>query len=374
VWDLKSGADDWSDELFRIFGYEPRAVRPMWQKLIEMVHPEDIYGVRSAVNAALDNKGSYDTVFRIVRRDGVIRYIRNIGDVRQDNNGDAVRVLGSSQDITEQILAEAEQARMTTITAQSDDAIICLNPDATIFSWNAGAEKIFGYGSKEAVGKNISIITPAKFKKEIEHTLENIGPESSLNHSEILCKRKNRSHFYASVTMSPVFNDKNGIIGYIITAHDITNKKLLEKTIRESEQKFRTLYETMAQGIIHFDPRGNVIESNPAAELILGFSHEQLVEMFYSHPDWKVIREDGSEIRADLFPAMVALRTGKKVREVLGIYNPEDQEYHWIIAHAIPEFKPGERIPFQAFMTFESISGQPNTEKTANKANARSTS
>jgi PAS domain S-box-containing protein len=375
VWDIKRGADDWSDEQFRIFGFEPRAIRPTWQTFIDMVHPEDVQDVRNAVKAALENKRIYDTVFRIVRRDGAIRYIHNIGEVRQDCNGDAAWMIGSAQDITEQRLAEEEQARMATITAQSDDAIICLNPDATIFSWNAGAEKIFGYSSTEAIGKNISVITPAKFKKEIEYTLENISPESSLNHSEILCKRKNRSHFYASVSMSPVRNDKNGIIGYIITAHDITDRKQLEKTIRDSEQKFRTLYETMAQGIIHIDPRGNVIESNPAAERILGFSHEQLARMMYNHPDWKVIHEDGSECRADQFPAMVALRTGKKVRDVLGIYNPEDQEYHWIIAHAIPEFKPGERIPYQVFMTFESISGHPpTTDKTVNMVNARSIS
>jgi PAS domain S-box-containing protein len=144
-WDFATGTERWSEEEFRIFGYEPQSIRPTNRLFRSLVHPDDRALVGDRTKLTTDVKETFDVTFRILRPDGSIRYVHSIGELKRNQQGIATGIRGSTQDVTEQKKAEEEMARLATIVAHSDDAIIGLNPDATIFSWNAGAEKIFGY-------------------------------------------------------------------------------------------------------------------------------------------------------------------------------------------------------------------------------------
>lgn len=126
-----------------------------------------------------------------------------------------------------------------------------------------------------------------------------------------------------------------------------------------SEQRFRTLYETMAQGVVYHNPDGQIIAANPAAERILGLSWDQMQGHTPMDPRWRSIHEDGSEFTGETHPSMVALRTGAPVTDaVMGIFNPARQEYRWIKINAVPLFHPGEQRPYQVYTTFEDITLQ----------------
>lgn len=144
--------------------------------------------------------------------------------------------------------------------------------------------------------------------------------------------------------------------GAVVSHVDITVRKRSEQALEKSEEKYRTLHDTMAQGVVYQDAEGAILSANPAAERILGLTLDQMQGRTSLDPRWKAIYEDGSPFPGEEQPVMVALRTGKVVKNVvMGIFNCTDEDYHWINVHAIPQFRPGESTPFQVFATFEDI-------------------
>jgi PAS domain S-box-containing protein len=129
-----------------------------------------------------------------------------------------------------------------------------------------------------------------------------------------------------------------------------------EEAIRDSEERYRTLFETMAQGVIYRGANGAVNKANPAALAILGVSWPELKGQVGIPPEWLPIHEDESPLRTEEHPAMVALRTGTTVDDVvIGIFNQREGVYRWIKINAVPQFRPGEDRPFQVYSIFEDI-------------------
>ena len=126
---------------------------------------------------------------------------------------------------------------------------------------------------------------------------------------------------------------------------------------QESEERYRTLFDTMVLGVVYQDADGRVILANPAAEGILGENS--------MNPPWKAIHVDGSDLHGDAQPAMVALRTGVEVRDlVVGVLNPRSDEsrslrspdrYRWVSVNAVPQFREGETKAFQVCTTLMDI-------------------
>ena len=144
---------------------------------------------------------------------------------------------------------------------------------------------------------------------------------------------------------------------------DITERRQGEEQRRASEQRYRLLAETMLQGVVHQDAGGKIIAMNPAAENILGWTHKQYLGMTSVQVDNLTIREDGSPFPGEEHPAMVALRTGRVVRDVaMGIWNARTDSRRWINITAVPLFRPGETAPYQVYAVFEDISERKQAE------------
>jgi PAS domain S-box-containing protein len=140
------------------------------------------------------------------------------------------------------------------------------------------------------------------------------------------------------------------------------HKKTLEE-YRKSEEKYRTLFETMTQGVVYQDADGRIISANPAAQKILGLTLDQMQGRTSVDPRWKATQPDGSPFPGEKHPAMVALRTGKPVYNTLmNIYNPTTNTCHWININAIPQFHPSDPKSYQVYTTFEDITEQKQKE------------
>ncbi|MBS3991765.1 MAG: PAS domain-containing protein [Erysipelothrix sp.] len=152
--------------------------------------------------------------------------------------------------------------------------------------------------------------------------------------------------------------DKNGKAIRMLGAHtNITDIKQQEKERLESEEKYRLLFETMAQGVVYQNSEGFIISANPSAEKILGLSLSQMQGKTSMDPRWKMIDENGNSIAGENHPAMIALRTKKTVGPVVcGVYHPEEDRYVWLNLIAIPLFSNGNETPNQVYAAFEDIS------------------
>ncbi len=129
----------------------------------------------------------------------------------------------------------------------------------------------------------------------------------------------------------------------------------LERRGRIVEERFQRLYRTMAQGVVFQDSDGKIIHANPAAESIMGLNLEQMQGRTSTDKRWKAIREDGSELPGEEHFAMIAMRTGQSSNGIMGIVNPQMNEYRWIKVHAVPEFDETMTRPIGVFSTFEDI-------------------
>ena len=150
----------------------------------------------------------------------------------------------------------------------------------------------------------------------------------------------------------------------VVCFSDITKRKKAEADLQQSEKRHRLLSETMLQGVVHQDSDGRIISMNPAAINILGKTREQFLGSSSVEEEHDSIREDGTLYSGEEHPAMVTLRTGKPVENVvMGVFNPLLNEYRWINIDSVPLFRTGENNPYEVYTIFEDITDRKKAEE-----------
>ena len=156
----------------------------------------------------------------------------------------------SADKITQSILDELPALRLkadaaigllAAIVDSSDDAIVSKTLEGVITSWNAGAERLFGYTAEEAVGQPITMIIPRDRLNEEKSILARLRKGERIDHFDTVRTRKDGSSVDISVTISPVRDGAGKIVGASKIAHDITDRKRIEHELQESDQRFREL-------------------------------------------------------------------------------------------------------------------------------------
>jgi PAS domain S-box-containing protein len=130
---------------------------------------------------------------------------------------------------------EAALALLASIVEFSDDAIVSKTLEGVVTSWNAGAERLYGYSAAEAVGRPISIIIPPDHPNELLRVLARLKQGEHVQPYETARMRKDGTRVQVSITVSPLRNSSGRIIGASAIGRDITEKKRAEAALREAE-------------------------------------------------------------------------------------------------------------------------------------------
>ncbi len=197
-------------------------------------------------------------------------------------------ILGIARDITERKRIENLNSRLAAIVESSDDAIIGETLDGVITSWNYGAESMYGYSVKEAVGKSIAILIPADLPEELRRTLESVRRGEIIQHYETRRRRKDGTIIDVSLTVSPVKDGSGTTVGASAIAQDITERKKIEDAVRENEARWRTYFDLGVVGMVIETPEGGWIAANDRACDMFGYSREELFKKHWTeltHPD-----------------------------------------------------------------------------------------
>ncbi len=108
-WHIPTDTNTWSDQLFRIYGYEPQSFNPSYERFLSFLHPDDREHIMAIHQAALASGEPYQMTERVIRPDGEVRYLASNGQVLHDKDGQPVRMRGTCIDITDRVLAERER-------------------------------------------------------------------------------------------------------------------------------------------------------------------------------------------------------------------------------------------------------------------------
>ncbi|HET7340479.1 MAG TPA: PAS domain S-box protein [Methylomirabilota bacterium] len=217
----------WNRGAVRLFGYTAAEIvgRPMLTIIPPERHDEE-RSVLARVRAGHAVE-PFDTVR--LRKDGsAVDVSLTVSPVR-DARG---RITGAStiaRDISERRRAEELAARLAAIVSSADDAIVSKTLDGVITSWNAAAERMFGYSAAEAIGQPIYLIIPPDRYREEESILARLRRAEAVEHFETVRRRKDGALVDVSITVSPLRDGRGRIIGASKIARDVSERRRLER-------------------------------------------------------------------------------------------------------------------------------------------------
>ena len=235
--DLNGTITSWNAGAQRIFGYtEAEALG----RHITMLIPKSRLHEEDEIISKL-KKGERIDHFETIRLDQSGRPIAISLTISPIKNihGEIVGASKVARDISEHVQNHEKKEILSAIVESSDDAIISKDLEGTIMSWNKGAQKIFGYSEKEAVGNPITMLIPKDKLQEENHIISRISQGEKIDHFETVRMHKSGREIQVSITVSPVKNHKGVIVGASKVARDITlqaeSKKALENYSRNLE-------------------------------------------------------------------------------------------------------------------------------------------
>ncbi|MDQ7785174.1 MAG: PAS domain S-box protein [Desulfomonilaceae bacterium] len=291
-WDIGTGKLNWSEGTFRAFGYDSRYVDPHFDLFVQSVHPDDKAKVEGAIGEALAGKGSYDVEFRIVRPDGTERLLHSRGEVVCDGRGIPERTFGMSMDVTES--RQAEKALL-----EREDLISFVSDHLP-------------YGMMYQVVRRNNATRKFTYLSERVRDFYGCSPEEAINDAELIYGRihpedrgrvyleeekccATLSGFSSEVRMINPSGDvrwsyfassptrlEDGATSWTGLEIDITQRKRSEEALRESEQRFRDLFDNLRDGVAWVDERGRFVRCNPRVLHMLGYSFEELTNLTYN--------------------------------------------------------------------------------------------
>jgi PAS domain S-box-containing protein len=250
-------------------------------------------------------------------------------------------VLVEERNHTENGLRESEtrlhrameaRLRLAAVVESSDDAIISKDLDGIIVSWNAAAQRLYGYTEAEAIGKSITMLIPDEQQDEEEKFLQRLQAGERVEHQETVRIAKGGKRVPVSLTISPVRDSTGKIAGYSKIARDISDRKRAEQVLRESEERFRLV-------------------ANTAPVLIWMSGTDKLCNFF--NQGW--LSFTGRRIEDELGEGWVSSVHPEDVQHCLEIYSASfdarvdfemeyrlrrfDGEYRWMVDHGVPRFE-----------------------------------
>ncbi|HEX9937749.1 MAG TPA: PAS domain S-box protein, partial [Longimicrobium sp.] len=343
----------------RVTGRSREAVYADPYSALQIVHPEDRPLLERRLAAG---PGAWDDEYRIVRPCGEVRWVRDRGRPVRDAAGRTVRLAGLVEDVTDTRLAQEQIRLQAHLLDAVGESVIATHLDGTVFYWNRAAERLYGWSAAEAVGRSIMELTVPEISREEGERIMARLAVGECWHGEFLVRRRDGTTFPALVSDAPILDPAGRLIGIIGTSSDVSARKRAEEALRDSEARYRTLFETMAQGVVFMDDRGRVRSANPAALEILGLSRDEILELSADHPRMRMLDEDGSPLPRGECPGTMALRTGQVAERMVGVHNPVQQRCRWLLVHARPQRASGDAAPCGAYVTFTDITAQREAE------------
>ena len=235
--------DDWTVEFVSegsvaLTGYTPEELMPGGAVTFGgLIHPGDQARVWEQVQAAVAGRAHFRLEYRLRTAEGDERWVWEQGQGIFADDGKLLALEGFVTDVTERRRADESIRLLAAIVESSDDAIISKGLDGTILSWNAGAERVYGYRADEAVGRSAAFLLAPERPDEEARILERVRAREQVERLETVRTRKDGSRIDVALTVSPLTDASDEVVGASVIARDITlSRRAREDLVRAKEE------------------------------------------------------------------------------------------------------------------------------------------
>ncbi|MEH2354763.1 hybrid sensor histidine kinase/response regulator [Nostoc sp.] len=351
-WNIVTNQVIWSENYELLFGLVPSSFDSPYETFQKCVHPEDSQSVMQAIAQALAQKTDYNDEFRIVRSDQSTHWISANGKFIYNPQGQAVRMIGvcmettvckqaveSTRELTTQVQEQANI--LNAILTASVDHIYIFNRQGCYQYISRDGASILGLNTQDIIGKTLSEMDlPADLITQVDNQRLAVMKTGQPIKDE--CKYVNRDglHYYEYI-LTPLRNVDQTIEGVITVSRDITEHKRAEKVLRESEARFRRLFESNLIGVAFWNVHGFVIDANDAFLQLAGYTRDEfatlgrinwkeLTPVEYQDLDDRAILEVQTTGVSKIYEKEYIHRNGKRVPIVLGVALLNDSQEHGV--------------------------------------------
>ncbi len=357
-YDIREDEHLWSDEMYRVFGLEVGAPLPGWEGL-RAAFPEDWERLDAAVQGATRGT-AYNEEFRLLRPDGSTRWGRTQGSAVKDEKGDITRLIGTVQDITDQVESR-ERFRLLFNSTPLGIAFYQPEKENTEFTFvdiNAVGLRLVGKTHENLIGRAVTEAFPGVKESGVFGALQRVAKTGEPEHLPRTLYKDERVELWVA---NHIFKLPSGLV--VAVYEDITEMHRVEEALRESEERFRSTIQDLQMGVVLHEPDTSIVLCNPAAARMLGVEAEQAIGKGCADPEWNFIREDRSELPVEEFPVNQALAAGEIVSNMIfGIPRADGEEPIWCETTAVPVFGDDGRIK-HVIVNFMDISELKRNER-----------
>ncbi len=282
--EIIENTERWSDEHYRIFGFEPGEIKVTDEVFYRSVHPDDRESVAKMLRETIEHQEPYDLEHRIILPDGTERIVHAMAEVVHDaKTGKVQKLLGSVQDITERKRAEEDiQRRQTELRVLFDlmPAMIWFkDTENNILRVNKQAADAAGLTVEEIEGKPAHEIYPDESARFYADDLKVVrSGKPKLGYEERL-PGPDGGKLWVQTDKVPYFDNEGKPIGIVVMAQDVTDRRKAAEALAESEERYRELVENAIDMIYTHDLEGNYTSVNRATERITGYTKDEILGM-----------------------------------------------------------------------------------------------
>jgi PAS domain S-box-containing protein len=325
-WQIATDTVQWSDELYRINGRDPSRPAPCFAELASCYTPESWERLRAAVENSMQSGEPYELDLDIVRVDGEIRRTFSRGEADYDASGRLIGFHGTVQDITERKMVEAELAksneRFELAQESAGVGVWDWNVVSGQIEWTSKMFELFGLDVEQDVASFDSwrrALHPEDRDGAEKQITQALNDHVKLNNEYRIIWPDGRIRWINAAGRG-IYDEDDRPLRMIGICTDVTERRQAEEALRENEEKLRTVFNTMEEGMalneLIFNEQGNavdyrILEINPAYEMVARISREQAVgrtasEIYFMKAEevtafWNMHRHNEHAIKTDLY-------------------------------------------------------------------------
>ncbi len=320
--DLKTDSLEWSDEIYRILGLKPQEFDASYKALLarELIHPDDRADVAGAHKASLSKKTPSDIEYRLLLKDGSVKYVNERFQTLYEDDGMPSCSMGTVQDITErkrteEALRESEERYKTLFEEALDGICIADATTGVIIDCNQALAALAGRERAELIGQPQAILHPPNDDQDpLSRTFRQHLTDEEGRTIEAQVVTRNGTIREVEIKANRLnLGGKKALQGVF---RDITERKQGEEALREAESRYRLHFDNVSDVIYSIDRELKLVNISPSVERVLGYKPEELIGRPFQDLDV-------------LAPESLAQAASDTIR-ILGGERIASAEYHFI--------------------------------------------